>query len=577
MKPLRPLALILALLSIVQTAPADTSTPIPTPAPGTPQPIFINLSALADWGTQQPFIDRMKVARAWVGHLPGRWGGVEAHQLEALGVLDDNGWPTHIPGELSSIGTLIMTDLPEEATDLAGRYVLRFEGDGIVEASGRAENVRYGPNELSFDFTPGPGGVELKIQRSDRRGTGDYLRNITVVRADRLDAFDQGAVFNPDFLAVIKGFQGLRFMDWMQTNGSTQADWAERPQTDDYTFTRRGIPIEVMIDLANTVAADPWLTLPHQGDDMYFRKAAEMVKARIDPSLQVYVEYSNEVWNWQFPQATWAEEQGQARWGGDSRWMQFYGMRAAQMALIWRDVFADRTDALVTVFSTQAEWLGLEDQALNAPLWRAEDPANPSPHQTFDAYAITGYASALLGHEGKRAMVQTWLEDSQSRTETDARAQGLTGSAFDAHIAAHRFDHAITLAQEELFDGRHSGDEANSVRDLMTRVLPYHRDVAAMYGLQLVMYEGGTHVVGHGALVDDPALDPFFRAFNYSDEMAVIYAHLLAGWAQITDGPFNIYNDVSRVTKWGSWGALRYLSDANPRWDMILQFRDGAR
>ncbi|WP_050929829.1 hypothetical protein [Aestuariivita boseongensis] len=567
----------LALIGWCLLAPLATADPQPIPPaqPDRPVPMFINLSTLADWGTQQPFIDRMKAARPWIGHLPGRWGGMTDTDLHALGLLDAQGWPTRIPGELGSIGTLIMTDLPEEAMTLSGRYLLRFEGDGIVEVSGRAQNVRYGPGRISFDFTPGPGGVDIRIQRTDRQGTGDYLRNITVMRKDRAALYDQGAVFNPDFLAVLRGFDGLRFMNWMQTNNSTLTAWEDRPRPDDYSFTWRGVPMEMILDLSARIGADTWLTLPHQADDGFFRNTATMVKDRLPTDTRVFVEYSNEVWNWGFAQAAWADAQAKVRWGQDNQWMQFYGMRAAQMAQIWRDVFADRPDQLVTVLSTQADWLGLEDQALYAPLWQAETPGNPAPYTLFDAYAITGYLQAGLGEEPKLPLLRQWLAESRARAEAAAAEQGLTGAAYDAYVTRRAYDHATALAASELYDGSISGAPRGSIADLKTRVFPYHGDVARAHGLELIMYEGGTHVVGVGALVEDEALDAFFRHLNYSTEMGALYAHLIAGWSAVTDGPFNVYNDVSRLSKWGSWGALRHLGDDNPRWDTILRFREG--
>ena len=566
-------ATLFCLMTLALPLRADDPTALKAVAPTDPVPMMINLSALADWNTQQPFIDRMKVARPWIGHFPGRWGGMAHHDLAAMGLLDDNGWPIRIPGELSSIGTLIMTDLPEAAQTLTGRYVLRFDGNGIVEVSGRAENVRYGANEVRFDFSPGPGGVEIKIQRSDRAGTGDYVRNISVIRTDRVAQYEAGALFNPDFIAVIEGFGGLRFMEWMKTNNSTLSHWDDRPRPGDYSYMWRGIPIELMMRLGAEVGADVWMTLPHQADDTYFRKAAQQTKDLMGPNMQVYVEYSNEVWNWGFEQAAWADAQAMARWGVEHQWMQFYGMRAAQMAMIWREVFTDTPDRLITVLSTQAGWLGLETQLLYAPLWQAEDPANPAPHSLFDTYAITGYVSARLGYEEKQALVRDWLTESENRARNAGLDQGLIGAALDSFVADHRYDHAFTLAGLELLDGRISGDPRASIADLMTRIFPHHRDVSAAHDLTLIMYEGGTHVVGVGPVVDDTELDMFFRALNYSDEMAAIYSHLISGWAAMTDGPFNVFNDVSRLSKWGSWGVLRHLGDSNPRWDTVVQFR----
>lgn len=568
--------LALCLVSAGSAQASENTSELAALPPEQAVPMMVNLAALVDWSTQQPFIDRMKTARTWIGHLPGQWGGLDHDDLATRGILDDQGWPTTLPDDLGSIGTLIMTDLPEEAQTLAGRYILRFEGDGIVEVSGRSSNVRYGTNKVSFDFSPGQGGVDIRIQRTDRARTGDYVRNITIVREDRLAAYDAGEVFNPDFLDMLRGFTGLRYMDWMATNHSEMSAWAGRAMTDDYTYGWRGIPFEQIAHLSNTTQTDPWVTLPHKGTDAYFRNAATLLKGTIDDDLTIYVEYSNEVWNWIFSQAAWADEQALARWGVPHQWQQFYGMRAAQMARIWRTVFKDRPDRLITVLSTQAGWLGLEDQALNAPLWQAEDPDNAAPYTAFDAYAITGYMGGGLGSPERAQMVHGWIDESEAKARADGQDSGLSGGTLDAYVDANRYTQAFARAAAEVMDGELSGHADGSVTDLLLRIFPYHRDVADLHGLDLLMYEGGTHVVGHGASLDDAVLDQFFQAFNYSDEMAALYSHLLTGWARIADSPFNIYNDVRWASKWGSFGAMQYYGDDNPRWRMIRAFRDGS-
>jgi len=108
------------------------------------------------------------------------------------------------------------------------------------------------------------------------------------------------------------------------------------------------------------------------------------------------------------------------------------------------------------------------------------------------------------------------------------------------------------------------------VSDLRSRIWPYHAQVAQEAGLELIMYEGGTHVVGIGAQVDDERLTDFFHHFNYSPEMGQLYTDLLQGWADAGGRLFNAYADVYVPTKWGSWGALRHLDDSNPRWDAMV-------
>ena len=549
---------------VAASAPAPGNTAKAPPR----QPIAMNLMEVADWSPQAPFLDHFKTARPWIGHLPGRWGGVGHDDLAAAGYLDPQGWPTAMPPELGSIGTVILTDLPASAHSLAGRYVLRFDGSGIVEVSGRAENVRYGKGKVTFDYTPGPGPVEIRIQRTGR-GT-DYVRNITVVRADQLKAYADGALFNPLWLDMLDGFDVLRFMDWMQTNDSEQVGWEDRPEVSDYTWARKGVPAEILLALANTLGADPWFNMPHMADDSYLRNFAQLVDGGLDEDLRAYVEYSNEVWNWQFAQAQWADEQARSLWAGSDLWMQFYGGRAAEMSRIWTDVFgADADQRLVRVISSQTGWPGLEEQVLNAPLWVAGAPDRLPPARYFDAYAITGYFGGTLGLRDSAPMVRAWIADSRDRARAAAADLGLQGAEAAAYIEAHQYDVATAQAMLEIEDGLLSEDGNGAMAGFLDKELPYHKSVADEYGLDLIMYEGGSHVVGVGQMVEDAELTGFFTHFNYTEEMAALYTKMLTGWAEHGGTLFAAYADVAVPGKWGSWGARRTLSDNNPRWRVL--------
>ena len=552
---------------------APTSTPLPEasqpsesaalPAPGaramfatlrphepiTNPNLALGLSSVVDWSVAQPFLDVMKTARPWVGHLPGQWGGMEHDALAAGGWLDDDGWLKALPPDITGVSTLFLTDLPEGSGGVAGRYVVRWQGKGDLALDGRAQNITPVEGGLTFDYTPGEGAVVLTITGIDPQ---DPLRRIEVVRQDRLAAHDAGALFNPDWLSRLRGVKLLRFMDWMATNGSSLARIEDSPKLDDYTWTRRGVPIEVMVMLANELDADAWFTMPHLAEDALVRFNAETVADLLEPGLKAYVEYSNEVWNWQFEQAHWAEAQGKARWGQEASWVQFYALRAAEVAGIWADVFgAEGKDRLVRVIATQTGWLGLEDQILNAPLVVKE--GRPAPKTAFDAYAVTGYFAGLLGDEAKLPMIKGWLAEGAEADPTNP------------------WDYALRLAAEELADGRHSGIAEDTLQDLLTRVLPYQAEVARKAGLRLVMYEGGSHVVGYGPVVDDAQATEFYARLNASPEMGALYEQLLQGWAKLSDAPFNSFGDVASPSKWGSWGALRHLDDDTPRWAVLAK------
>jgi hypothetical protein len=525
------------------TAPVAPAVSVAASADPVADPVLaMGLNGVADWSTQYAFIDVMKTARPWIGHLRGQWGGFEIDRLQAEGYLDAQGWPLRIPREVDRLEAFILTDLPSDATSMAGRYVLTYEGDGKLEVAGRVSRVRYGPNRIAFDFTPGEGLVSITLKRTDPGGKGNHIRNIRVVREDHLELARLGEVFNPAWLAKVQDLRALRFMDWGFTNGSPQQGVGDRPLVDDFSYVWRGVPLEVMADLANLVGADPWFTVPHMADDALVRVMAEVVRDHLDPSLKAYVEYSNELWNFMFPQTHWAVQQANARWGQDAApdaWMQFAGLRAAQVMGIWSDTFGDQAEArLVRVVATHTGWPGLEEGLLEAPLWRAEAAGNPAPVDSFDAYAVTGYFGHEMGTDDFAPQILDWLDEGED-------------------VARREVTRALL---------------AGSVKELLTELLPYQADLAARHGMRLVMYEGGTHVAGLGEWTENARLTDFFTSYNYSPEMGAIYTELLAGWDALGGTLFNAFVDVGHPTRWGSWGHLRHLGDSNPRWDALMAY-----
>src|SRR5438105_777373 len=62
--------------------------------------------------------------------------------------------------------------------------------------------------------------------------------------------------FHPLFVERLKPFEALRFMDWQATNNSPVRAWAERATADDARWsTPKGLPVEVLVDLANRLGA----------------------------------------------------------------------------------------------------------------------------------------------------------------------------------------------------------------------------------------------------------------------------------------------------------------------------------
>ena len=519
------------------------------------------LNGISDWSTQHPFIDLMKSARPWIGHLPGRWGGLEFETMLRNGVFDANGWPRRVPTEITKLETLVLTDQPDDASHLAGRYHVTFDGQGSLGVTGSGRVIKRGPGLRVFSYTPGAGAVGIAISATD---VDDPIRNIRIVHERHLRHLGEEQVFNPLWLTHLQRTETVRFMDWMDTNNSTVQTWEDLPKTSDFSYAWRGVPLPVMIELANRIGADAWFALPHLSNDDLVRRFAQTVHDTLAPEQTVYVEYSNEVWNFIFHQAQWASQQAEKLWGeiGDG-WMQFYGMRSAEIMSIWTEVFGEEANArLKRVVSVHTGWPELEKAALFGE--NATAALGRPPAEMFDAYAVTGY----FGYElGEPATLQDVLDEAETAAELAGEAEGLSRVALREYVQQHRFDDVLEFAETQVRDG--------SLRELTETLWPYHAAAARDAGLELIMYEGGTHAAATGELHQDERLVAFLIAFNYSEQMGTLYDEALAAWARFTDSPFNAFVDVAPPSQWGSWGALRHLNDDNPRWRALKKHHSG--
>ena len=231
----------------------------------------------------------------------------------------------------------MLVDLAEDAGGVAGQLPRDMVGPGRCPDHRPAWAARGGAARPRSGSAPArPRLVELQVANID---PDDPIRNIAVVHQDHVAAHDAGQIFNPDWLARVEGMAVFRFMEWVNANYTTLSDWADRPVPEDYTYTPDGVPLEVMIRLANETGTEPWFTIPHLASDDFIAQMAGMIRDQLDPGLRAWIEFSNETWNWSFPQANHARDQAQARWGDGDRWQEWNAMRAAQMVQIFNREF----------------------------------------------------------------------------------------------------------------------------------------------------------------------------------------------------------------------------------------------
>ena len=535
--------------------------------------VSFNLNGVTDWNTENPFIDVFKTSREWMAHLSGQFGGYTYDDMIAAGDLDANGWPIRIPAGCTHYSTFILTEFPSGMTSAVGRYRLTYDGIGTIVING-GSNVVNSTNQIDFDYTPtGSSMITIDITAIN---LSTPITNIQVVHHDNLTRHSNGEIFNPVWISKIKDARTLRFMDWMRTNDSTQSTWANRPKVSDYSWgTRKGVPLKVMVALANEVRADPWFCIPHLATMNYVYNFAKYVHDNLATTLKAHFEYSNEVWNWQFGQAQWANTEGLALWPGQAdAWVQYYAGRAVQMARNINTAYGANISRAVKIITTQTGYRGLEDAILEAPNWLTSDGGTAIPATYFDAYAITGYFDGGLGRGTKPTVVHSWLSDSLAQATTEADNQSLVGAARTAYIEAHKYDLAVANAFTEIRTGSITSEMDGTVPNLLSD-FTYHKNVANTNNLGLVMYEGGTHLVGIGNTnVEDTALTDFFIHCNNHYEMGETYLTVMSGWKDAGGQAFVQFNDVGRHSKYGSWGSIQHLDDVTPRMNALITFSE---
>ncbi|SMO51692.1 hypothetical protein [Paracoccus laeviglucosivorans] len=498
----------------------------------------VGLNGLHDWSTAQPFLDHFKMARPWTGRQGDTFGAVSFQELQAGGYIDGSGWLLGVPEDVDGVSVVLLTELDPNATDLAGRYAMTWDGQGRINVLGGTELERIG-NRIEFDFIPGWGRlVEIRVTQVEQP-----IRNIRVIKLDNERRYDAGNIFRIEWLDMVRNYRLVRFMDWMLTNNSQQSEWRDRPRVSDAFYTWRGAPVEVMVRLANAIGADPWFNMAHLASDGYMRSFAAYVRRYLKPGLRAHYEYSNEMWNMQFDQTQWAIERAREVWPdqGDG-FVQWYAAGAVRMAQIVGQAHEDDPSGCVRIISTHTHWQGLEWAILEAPNWRAGDPMRRAPYQYFDAYAVSGYFDGGLDRDENVARVR------------DLLAQGSAAKA------------RTVLCTQMLQGGwPESGRTVANLRETWD----YQATIAKERGLSLIMYEGGTHIVPPAEVRADPALRHFYEQFNYSTEMAQVYAAALTEWRAAGGALFNLFVECARVADFGYWGLQRHVGDENPRWGVV--------
>ena len=433
--------------------------------------------------------------------------------------VDSNGYPLQVPYTPSgNVPQKVRTMLSVKKEHLPlGNYVLLYDGVGTFSIAG-ATVVSSAPNRIVYNVT-GTGGVWLDILTSS---STNYVKNIRILRlADESTYATQP--FADKLLRAICNFSCIRFMDLQCTNSNANTTWSGRiiptfhSQTQQATINK-GIAYEHICQLANITGKDIWICVPHLADDNYIMEMAKLFKSKLNPQIKVFLEFSNEVWNYGFVQTTAVNNAGPQNISTSRR----YALRCANVFNIWKQVWGNDFNRIIRVAGTQATNYTLGQEVM-AELQDNFDVLAPALYFNYTGDK-TGYANLKT-----------------------------LGTAATTHDI-------LNCAKNDFLNNWASVAQNNKN--------------AWMYGKGIVHYEFGQGLTSGGAI--ESFQDSTYAA-QLTREMVALYQQTIDSLKHWNTDQINPYELTgARQSKYGSWGHLEYIdqdttTEPAPKYSVILK------
>ena len=476
-------------------------------------------------------------------------------------VFDKNGWPKNLNG--GKAGTRFLSHIPIQALP-QGEYTVLYEGEG---------KLRYGASAKVVKQSPGKDIIRLVAQKQpkelyptatatlfiDESNPKNYIRNIRILMPGGIcrntptkritnpricpnnsyqsfvDSHQKGRkpiTFNPEFLNFMKDFKVVRFMNMAGVTRNNISSWNDRPNLKEATWGGkegvRGVPLEVMIELANILNIDPWFNVTHNADTTFIYRMAQTVKQKLKPNLRVYIEYTNEAWNNIFvPQAEHMKQTGYKLKLDKNRNIagsKYYSKQSVNIFKVGERVFGSK-NRLVRVMGGMTTNTKLTETLLGFE----------GAYKHVDAIAIAPY---FHFPQEKMAGIRSVNDVFKALNEKDNR---------------YSIPNTLKFVEKQI-------------------------QVAKGFGVDLIAYEGGQHLVHHKTHSMTEGATPFLYKANKDQRMASAYYQLLAGWKK-AGGKLFIPFSAPRPSTWhGSWGVKEHIAEQParaPKYRSLLGFANG--
>lgn len=436
--------------------------------------------------------------------------------------VDSDGYPLELPYDTDQgVRFLVNNWYP------AGNYAILYDGTGTLGVGGcTGGTTGEGNKRIVIEGDGTNCWINISVS-----SVGDPITNMRII-PEAYEA-DEGSMpqFNSTYVNEIKKYKVLRTMDWTNTNTSAQyvEEWADRSPTTYYRYDP--VPWEKIVEFANHVGTmDLWVCLPHKASDDFIDTWAAYLKNNLNSDINVYIEYSNEVWNsnqnvFDFMEANAAGHPNSyvstaiAAIGAE-------GVNRPQKYAYMADRLFDR---VYTV------WSGSTDRIVRVAAWQA---AGGSQSQTLLTYlfdTLSGAADALaiapyFGEQVDLTQHNAWLSSPPSEQDV-----------------LDWMEPYITTAAGRVTTQKGYADARN---------------------ISLICYEGGQHFLSYGYSHSWDYTSEFVGAQRNGTGDPSMY-DLYMTYLSTIDDDVSLFVNFSFIGDWsafGYWGTLEDIDDlsANP-------------
>lgn len=549
------------------TNPPDKIAPPSQNTANKNSPFGITAGAVNYYMREFMLIDSFKQSSKWLTQVSGSWDTKEQDKLD----LDEHGWVKSLKAKNSAsqrytnVSKLIYHDT--NGHHPLGEHIVLYDGEGVLSyhlGATKVENLSKKGRDIVN--TTKNGSFLIRI---DQTNPQNYIRNIRVIKPGGIcddnpyhlaqngsscnakftsfESIYQTQIFHPTFLNELKNYSVIRGMVMQETPQNIYGSWQDRPKLTDASWSsQNGVPFEILVTYSNLANTDLWVNIPSLADDEYVRNMANYIKQNLNPKRKVYTEYFDEAWNrwgsYALYGGNWMQKKGLEKWPGSDKFqalLNWYGVRTSEICAIFKNEFGSQSNRIKCTMNSQSANSYVSDQMLGCPL-NVQNGGEVCA-KNIDYLSIAPYFGGYLGDQSVVNEVSSWSLD----------------KIFD-----------------ELRNGGNlPNSPQNGALNRSKRWMIDSKKVADKYGVGMVAYEGGQHLVAFNA-TDNKKLANLFNQANKDPRMGELYLQHFKDWKEAGGELFVVFTSISAYGVYGSWGNKEFHEQSPaPKAEAVIKFQ----